>query len=169
MNYKNFLNLSPHVQQSLLAGYSLPEFQFYKKFEILRDNKFSAETIAQIFGTNVVENSEALYDGMKLAHLIYFVFSADHESDLIKDIARYEEFAEILNNKYGNIIHPVTTPLCYLGIVGHCKGITGTFTAPAYDPVTKIEITVVGDRTAALDAYNQNMRKWYKKIVKLLA
>lgn len=143
MNYQNFISLPEGIQKALLAGYNLPELESYNIIAMLRKHNFDKNFVAEMFDETVSENIEALQDGLKLFTAMKFVFSADSKEDLIKDENRYDNLADELNHKYGEIVYKTAANYNSLGFIGHKLSPFAEMQTTTYDSATKTSKTVV--------------------------
>lgn len=158
MPIEAFKLLPPALRRGLLEGYLLPEMENYRFRDELHRRGFSIEvgskTIAEL------TEKDAYLHGVGLRAAILFVFSADHYSDLVKDVQSYNIYADQLNTIYGQIA--VTLPperAIHAGL-----GIVGYLVAPFH--IIETEIYQKGTTTYAvefpqteLDFKNEKERK----------
>jgi hypothetical protein len=135
MNYKNFLALPEATQAALLAGYDLPELEFREKHSLFMNNNYKLDVVESIFGPLVAQDIDALVHGFELRAQMNFVFSADHMSELKKDIESYNLVSTYLNKQYGDIVVPDGGEKA-IGIVGHRKIPFAIMTSTTYNKVT---------------------------------
>lgn len=101
--------LDAPVRDSMMAGYSLSES------EVL-DLPFSARELEAAALRHA--DPAAFRDGVELRHRMVGVYSADRASEYEQDCRDYDEFVEVLHEKYGAIAH-VTADGMPLGLRGH--------------------------------------------------
>jgi hypothetical protein len=143
MGYEIFKALPDGVKAALLAGYSLPELEGYRIRDLLEKQEYSKESVLQFFDKEISENIDALKDGFDLFTAICFYYSADTIAEYNSDLQRYNNLADKLNEKYGEIVQKKVDHESVLGFIGYRKVPYAVLETTTYDPDTHESLTLI--------------------------
>lgn len=92
------LPLTKEIYDAIKAGFALPEMEVYK----VDGTQQSIKQYMQI--PSVAAHPQAFLDGVALRKRVCFIFSADSTTDYNNDVADYDDTAQWMNEKYGDIV-----------------------------------------------------------------